>query len=70
MTSDNRQNVRILVAWLLLSVLGYPLIFASGARAATSWMTGGGSVFTETGVRVTHGLELHCDANDQPNNWR
>ena len=36
-------------------------------------MTGGGSVFTSAGVRVTHGFELHCDVADVPNtleiNW-
>ena len=36
-------------------------------------MTGGGSVFTDNGVRVTHGFELHCDEADEPNrlqvNW-
>ncbi|MBI4609188.1 MAG: hypothetical protein HY726_09275 [Candidatus Rokubacteria bacterium] len=36
-------------------------------------MTGGGSVFTDTGMRVTHGFELHCDVNRKPNrlqvNW-
>ena len=31
-------------------------------------MTGGGSVFTSGGVRVTHGFELHCSAADSPNN--
>lgn len=31
-------------------------------------MTGGGSVFTADGVRVTHGFELHCDASVSPNN--
>jgi hypothetical protein len=31
-------------------------------------MTGGGSIFTATGQRVTHGLELHCDVTDVPNN--
>lgn len=30
-------------------------------------MTGGGSVFTSDGMRVTHGFELHCDAS-LPNN--
>jgi hypothetical protein len=30
--------------------------------------TGGGSVFTNDGTRVTHGLELHCDVNRLPNN--
>lgn len=36
-------------------------------------MTGGGSVFTLDGVRVTHGFQLHCDLRE-PNslqvNWR
>lgn len=31
-------------------------------------MTGGGSVFTIEGVRVTHGFELKCDASKTPNN--
>jgi len=31
-------------------------------------MTGGGSVFTTAGLRVTHGFELHCDPTDLPNN--
>ena len=31
-------------------------------------MTGGGSVYTEDGTRVTHGFELHCDINIGPNN--
>ena len=36
-------------------------------------MTGGGSVFTAAGDRVTHGFEIHCDVADVPNslevNW-
>jgi hypothetical protein len=35
---------------------------------ATGRMTGGGSVFTPNGTRVTHGFELHCDVTDVPNN--
>jgi hypothetical protein len=31
-------------------------------------MTGGGSVFTTDGIRVTHGFELHCNPADVPNN--
>jgi hypothetical protein len=31
-------------------------------------MTGGGSIFTSDGTRVTHGFELHCNKNDKPNN--
>ena len=30
-------------------------------------MTGGGSIFTADGTRVTHGFELHCDPNISPN---
>ena len=36
-------------------------------------MTGGGSIFLADGTRVTHGFELHCNKNDDPNrleiNW-
>ena len=31
-------------------------------------MTGGGSIFTKAGGRVTHGFELHCDPEVGPNN--
>lgn len=31
-------------------------------------MTGGGSVFTEDGMRVTHGFTLHCDDSKESNN--
>jgi hypothetical protein len=31
-------------------------------------MTGGGSIFTKEGGRVTHGFELHCDPEVGPNN--
>ncbi|HEX4771554.1 MAG TPA: hypothetical protein VH351_12020 [Bryobacteraceae bacterium] len=30
--------------------------------------TGGGSIFTSSGVRVTHGFELHCSTTQSPNN--
>jgi hypothetical protein len=35
---------------------------------STGRMTGGGSIFTTAGARVTHGFELHCNAADLPNN--
>ena len=31
-------------------------------------MTGGGSVFTDNGMRVTHGFTLHCNISKGPNN--
>ena len=31
-------------------------------------MTGGGSIFTDDGQRVTHGMELHCDPLISPSN--
>ena len=37
-------------------------------QAAPGRMTGGGSVFTVAGLRVTHGFELHCDITALPNN--
>jgi hypothetical protein len=39
-----------------------------GEPAVPRWMTGGGSVFTSSGVRVTHGFELYCSLSDGPNN--
>lgn len=40
---------------------------------STGRMTGGGSVFTASGDRVTHGFELHCSVSTLPNrlevNW-
>lgn len=34
----------------------------------TGRMTGGGQLLTSDNVQVTHGFELHCDINKQPNN--
>ena len=46
-----------------------PTTVTAGGR-----MTGGGSIFTANGMRVTHGFELHCDVNQHPNtlevNWQ
>ncbi len=39
-----------------------------GGGEDTRFMTGGGSVFTSVGVRVTHGFELHCSKSVTPNN--
>jgi hypothetical protein len=39
-----------------------------GTASLPGQMTGGGSVFTEAGTRVTHGLTLHCNTADSPNN--
>jgi hypothetical protein len=36
--------------------------------STTGRMTGGGSVFTTDGTRVTHGFELHCSLTAQSNN--
>lgn len=40
----------------------------SPAKPVEGRMTGGGSVFTSAGIRVTHGFQLHCDASKVPNN--
>jgi len=45
-----------------------PICAASSGR-----MTGGGSIFTSDGRRVTHGFELHCDLSTPNNleiNWK
>lgn len=39
-----------------------------GGEPLQGRMTGGGSVFTVDGGRVTHGFELHCDVTKGPNN--
>ena len=36
--------------------------------STTGKMTGGGSVFTQAGARVTHGFELYCNTSSNPNN--
>jgi len=37
---------------------------------AAGRMTGGGSIYTEDGMRVTHGFELHCDIDIGPTTSR
>jgi hypothetical protein len=44
------------------------LLITAKAVVLVGRMTGGGSVFTAGGLRVTHGFELHCNRNDEPNN--
>jgi len=39
-----------------------------GVVVSQGRMTGGGSVFTAAGARVTHGFEIHCDVTKTPNN--
>jgi hypothetical protein len=41
---------------------------AFGGGGGIGFMTGGGSVFTSGGVRVTHGFQLNCDSSKTPNN--
>jgi hypothetical protein len=40
------------------------ILLVSGAFVCFAWipgrLTGGGSIFTDTGMRVTHGFELQC----------
>ncbi len=52
---------------------GALLITGKKSTSLPGRMTGGGSVFTSAGLRVTHGFELHCDIRDLPNtleiNW-
>lgn len=49
------------------SLAGIPPAGSCGGDGNHGRMTGGG-VFTSSGVRVTHGFELHCTATDSPNN--
>jgi hypothetical protein len=41
--------------------------FTNTARVK-GFFTGGGSIFTILGVRITHGMELHCSIGSLPNN--
>ncbi len=58
-----------------MTLLVLPCVFALGSMTSTTavasndrcWMTGGGSVFTDS-VRVTHGFVLNCDVTRGPNN--
>jgi len=60
--------------WVLLN--GEPMTDEAGEiiyehksiTVLDGFMTGGGSVFTQDGTRVTHGLELHCASALLPNN--
>ncbi|MEX1358038.1 MAG: hypothetical protein WD981_05390 [Gaiellaceae bacterium] len=61
----------ILNAW---EIPAESCIFGGGGEEPNpGFVTGGGSVYTSSGVRVTHGFELHCTATDEPNslqvNW-
>lgn len=56
----------VLNAWEIPT--GACLFGGGGGEQSQGRMTGGGSVFTTAGVRVTHGFELHCDASNSPNN--
>jgi hypothetical protein len=46
------------------------IVFLFSAAVVYAWlpgrMTGGGSIFTTSGVRVTHGFELHCGSDSNP----
>lgn len=66
-----RKVRRLIKAGALLGALAIP----AGALATGPYpkeldgrMTGGGHFFPAAGLKVTHGFELHCDANIGPNN--
>jgi hypothetical protein len=58
---------------IIVPAEGKTSVFFRNKALGTGRFTGGGSIFTGAGVRVTHGFELHCDASDVPNsleiNW-
>src|SRR5205085_11220800 len=58
-----------------------PLIMAAATVTTVAWagtagatdhlpgrFTGGGRFYSSTGVKRTHGFELHCFVDEQPNN--
>ena len=42
--------------------------FTKSSQVTSGRFTGWGSIFTDTGDRVTHGFELHYSTTDTPNN--
>lgn len=64
-TRTKRSGARLLVC-LALSVVIIVVYATSAFAHRPGRMTGGGSVFTSDGVRVTHGFELHCMENGVP----
>ena len=77
MSGSKHSTIRLSRA-RAFALLAGALLSLVPALPAGSWepgfMTGGGSVFTRTGVqvRITHGFELHCQDDDrvviEPNN--
>jgi hypothetical protein len=71
-----KKNESTRFAWTMIPALLITMAAVAGPRERCDGrMTGGGSVFdneqgevTIDGNRVTHGFELHCDANRNPNN--
>ena len=69
-----RSRLRLaLPASALLVLAQFALITTPAAAHEPGRMTGGVSVFTANGMRVTHGFELHCVDDDgqgviEPNN--
>jgi hypothetical protein len=60
---ERRGEMRRSYLWIVLRAALLMLIVA-GAFLLLAWipgrMTGGGSILTEDGMRVTHGFELYC----------
>jgi hypothetical protein len=52
---------------LLLSFVTLPGPAHAAADAAGAGMDGGGCLTTPDDQRITHGFDLHCDADDPPN---
>src|SRR3954453_19059186 len=55
-----RSNTTMIAAVMLLLSAAIVYAWLPGR------MTGGGSIFTDSGVRVTHGFELHCSPESGP----
>lgn len=59
-----------------IGILGAVAVWATpafGVDMTPGRFTGGGRFYSEAGVKMTHGFELHCDVDDVPNrlqvNW-
>ena len=61
------RGAGLAVLGLLLSFVTLPGPARAAADAAGAGMDGGGCLTTQDDQRITHGFDLHCDADDPPN---
>lgn len=72
MRRANRRAAAVIACAALVPAVGVTGVAHAGGKGGkkvtNARVTGGGSVFTARGIRVTHGFELRCDAKDKRQN--